>query len=227
MSRTAGPSKREKDKNMSFLDNSRQAKFFRHEEKLEHLQRFIGYFLDRTSISDNCDAEARSLTVIARSPASPVAVAVQGAARELKALGIEARVIFARFDPAEQFAAWAELVGELGGDFTIDSLRWARRPALLDAHEQLVLGTAMCWSGDSMRREPDKRDAYEVYDTFEPVAAARARNAFQALWQLSEPVPASRLVRTELASSEPEHWQADAPQTGLKLAVTPAASTRH
>ena len=42
-------------------------------------------------------------------------------------------------------------------------VRWARKPRLIEAHEQLVLGPQTCWIGDSMRREPAKCDAYETY----------------------------------------------------------------
>ena len=71
-------------------------------------------------------------------------------------------------------------------------IRWARRAALLDAHEQLVLGTGLSWAGDCMRREPEKRDAYEQFDTFDAAAAARATGSFSGFWSMSERISVRR-----------------------------------
>jgi hypothetical protein len=67
-------------------------------------------------------------------------------------------------------------------------VRWARKPRLIEAHEQLVLGPETCWIGDSMRREPVKCDAYESYIDACAKTTAAAVVSFERLWQTSEPL---------------------------------------
>lgn len=67
-------------------------------------------------------------------------------------------------------------------------VRWARRPRLVEAHEQLVLGPTVCWIGDCMRRDPAKCDAFETYVEGCGEAAGCAAVSFERLWIVSEPV---------------------------------------
>src|SRR6056297_1655096 len=61
---------------------------------------------------------------------------------------------------------------DLGADQVV-SLRFALRPSLLDAHEQLVLGPQSAWVGDCMRRDPRERDAYETFGSSDGELARR------------------------------------------------------
>jgi hypothetical protein len=119
--------------------------------------------------------------LIARSLRSPVARAV-GALVETGRLDLRIHAIFSSLDGEAEseagsgVAAWAH------------SVRLARNPRLLDAHELLVLGPATSWFGDSMRREPDKRDAWERFASDCEETARHAQRSFERMWQASEPV---------------------------------------
>ena len=67
-------------------------------------------------------------------------------------------------------------------------IRWARDLRLLEAHEQLVIGSATSWTGDCMRREPMSRDACEIYAPGCTESAQRAALFFERIWQASEPI---------------------------------------
>jgi hypothetical protein len=71
------------------------------------------------------------------------------------------------------------------------------------AHEQLVVANEHVWIGDCMRRDPLKRDAFEM--TFEPGASGsrHAASSFEKMWQSSKPLPRSvgkNLAPVELAA---------------------------
>lgn len=187
---------------MNFFENARQAKLVRHLEKQENLARFVGYYLDRTSVAKSADVRVRHGSLLARSPSSPVARALLAATDELKSLHISIEVAFARLEPAELMADWVARGGAEPGRQPTMLFRWAARPQLLEAHEQLVLGLNMSWTGDCMRREPETRDAYELFDTFHMEAAARATQSFRAIWNTCQPLPAS-IAGIDATASEP------------------------
>jgi len=81
---------------MSFFDNARQSRFVKHEEKLENASRFAGFFLDRLSVVDNASIEQRTVTLIARSPASPAARALLAAVHEARALDVRFQIAFCK-----------------------------------------------------------------------------------------------------------------------------------
>ena len=186
---------------MNFFENARQAKLVRHLEKQENLTRFVGYYLDRTSVTEGTDGRVRHGTLIARSPSSPVARALLASANELKSLHISFEVAFAKLEPAELMADWIALGRAEPGHHPTVKFRWAARSPLLEAHEQLVLGLNMSWTGDCMRREPETRDAYEMFDTFHVESAARASQSFRAIWNACQPLPAS-MLSLEVASDQ-------------------------
>ncbi|MEZ5926348.1 MAG: hypothetical protein R3D57_18415 [Hyphomicrobiaceae bacterium] len=213
---------------MNFFENARQAKLVRHLEKQENIARFVGYYLDRTSVSDSTDGRVRHGTLIARSPSSPVARALLSAANELKSLHISLEVAFARLEPAELMADWVTLSRAEPGRHPIVRLRWAARSPLHEAHEQMVLGLNMTWTGDCMRREPETRDAYEMFDTFHVEAAKRSTQSFRAIWNVCQPVPVAILgAATESTEGLPE----TGPTSGLAevaaLPPKPSILTRH
>ena len=211
---------------MNFFENARQAKLVRHLEKQENLTRFVGYYLDRTSVTESTDGRVRHGSLIARSPSSPVARALLASANELKSLHISLEVAFARLEPAELMADWIALGRAEPGHHPTVLFRWASRAPLLEAHEQLVLGLNMSWTGDCMRREPETRDAYELFDTFHAESAARATQSFRAIWNACQPLPAS-MQRLEVANEQ----MPAGPSAGLSEVATlppkPTILTRH
>ena len=211
---------------MSFFDNARQSKFVKHMEKQENSSRFLGFYLDRLSIAAEPGLGQRTVTLIARSAASPVARALLTAMTECESLAVRVEVLFAKAEPADQMAQWLEIATRNDATDPFLALRKAGHPVLIDAHEQLVLGTTVSWQGDCMRRDPETRDAFETFECFNSEAAKRAARTFQALWPKGEKLIA---VRRMPAPLDPETLPAGVlnltPST--PGAAGPSASTRH
>lgn len=146
-----------------------------------------------------------SVTLIARAPDSPVTDAVRRHADRFIDSGVELRVIFAKIEPSATFASFVEMAGMYNGQNCLHaSIRWARNPALIDAHEQLVMGTAHCWSGDVMRRSPDVRFSLDMFEGEGGDAVSLGRMAFDGLWSVSANIPKSRFRNiTPPQSGEP------------------------
>ena len=136
-----------------------------------------------------------SLTMILRSAASDPAKALVGMKGALQHAGVSAKVILARLEPEDDlkqlFASLSELAPQ---EPAPELIRWARNPRLLDAHEQVTYGEAMCWSGDAMRRDADRRNALTLFDEEAPDTVRLGRLAFEALWAVSAHVPERRLL---------------------------------
>ncbi len=211
---------------MSFFDNARHSKFVKHLEKQENSSRFIGYYLDRLSIAAEPTLPQRTATLIARSAASPMARALLAAITECEQLAVRVEVMFAKAEPAEQMVQWLEVAARNHATDPFLQLRKAGHPALIDAHEQLVLGTTFSWQGDCMRRDPETRDAFETFECFNSEAARRASRTFQALWPKGEKLIAASRMPAVLDPSELPagvlNLTPSAPGTG-----GPSASTRH
>jgi hypothetical protein len=139
-----------------------------------------------------CLAEARGVSpcprsevlLIARSVESPVVKALAAHAAGLAAGSFSVRMIVAQVDAETMPRGWA-----LSDTVDVEcEVRWARKPRLIEAHEQLVLGPETCWIGDSMRREPAKCDAYETFVEDCANTTAGAIVSFERLWKTSEPL---------------------------------------
>ena len=142
----------------------------RKEEKEGRLTAFIGEHLAAVAAEASPDG---GLTVIARSFESPVLKALATYRNEIKAAGLSIRAIIVLAEAA------AEPVTEL---LSASPTRHGCDPRLLDAHEQLAFGDRVAWIGDCMRREPAKRDAYEIYSPDCTETAALARRSFERVW---------------------------------------------
>jgi hypothetical protein len=139
--------------------------------------------------------EGSVLTMILRSPAADPAKALIGMKGALKQAGMRAKVILARIEPEDELRQLYASLCELDPQQPAHELiRWARNPRLLDAHEQVIYGEALCWSGDAMRRDADKRNALALFEEEAPDAARHGRLAFAALWAQASLVPERRLV---------------------------------
>jgi hypothetical protein len=187
---------------MSFFDNARQSKFVKHTEKLENMSRFLGYYLDRLSVVEHATPGQRSVTLFARSPSSPASRALLEVMPEMGALKVAVKVLFNRLEPSADIGQWLTIACKDGAAGPALSLRWARKAALCDAHEQMVLGTTLSWLGDCMRRDPEARDAFETFDIFNGEAARRSSQAFLALWSASEPFGNAIPALTRVSSGE-------------------------
>lgn len=153
----------------------------RHDEKEQKLREFVRRHI--TSPAAGSPAVQGMLMVVARSAGSPVIKALAGLAPEIQSAGYALRIIFAHLDHDALPESWERDMGGLRSD-----VRWARRPRLVEAHEQLVMSPTVCWIGDCMRRDPIKCDAFETFIEGCGEAAGCAAVSFERLWVVSEPV---------------------------------------
>ena len=142
------------------------------EEKESRLKAFI-----LEHVSGGSNGAAPVLSFLARAVDSPVYHAVKALAPDLAAAGIAVRAVIVH-EPDD---------GSL--DFVMDGvvhhIRQGRDLRLLDAHEQLVIGSQVAWIGDCMRRDPTKRDAYECYSANSAATATFTLRSFERIWQRS------------------------------------------
>ena len=163
-------------------------------EKEQRLGEFITDYL--AGVRTIAPQPRSEILVIARSVESPVVKAIGSLASEIVAAGFAVRMIVAQTDAECMPRGWT-----LSDAVEVDcEVRWARKPRLIEAHEQLVLGPETCWIGDSMRREPAKCDTYESYIDDSAEAAASAMVSFERLWRTSEPL----LARAPVPPATPE-----------------------
>jgi hypothetical protein len=141
------------------------------------------------SLNQQADPQQRTITLIARSPASPPAQALAMNLDRFQPLSIEVNILFAQIAPAEALNFMLQALNGACSDSPETLIRWAKNRALLDAHERLTLGRTLCWTGDSMRRSEDSRSAIDRVDDATPSVLAEADASFAALWRASKPLP--------------------------------------
>ena len=163
-------------------------------ETAKGFDEFILSYLAEIEASMCPRSEALKITLVARSAGSQVAQAVARHIDRFTVLGIELQVIFANIDPSPILADFVEMTGLLNGQNRLYStIRWAKIPALIDAHEQLVLGTSHCWTGDAMSRSPDIRYSLELFDRKGGRSVQNGLMGFASLWSLCATIPKFRL----------------------------------
>ncbi len=144
----------------------------RKEEKEARLNSFVAEHLG-VAVGE---ASGQGMTVLARSFESPVLKALAAHAEAIRDARIEVRVIAVLAE-----GACEEISALLAGV----QVRSGCDVRLLDAHEQLAIGGRVAWIGDCMRREPTKRDAYEIYSGDCAETAALAHRSFDRLWSFA------------------------------------------
>ncbi len=134
------------------------------------------------------------ITLILRAADSPPALILTHLTETLRRAGASAKAILARLEPEEDLRRLYESLSALAPSEPAQSLiRWARNPRLLDAHEQATYGMDMCWSGDAMRRDGDRRNVLALFNEGVPDRVRLGYLAFEALWAISSPVPERHL----------------------------------
>lgn len=152
-------------------------------EKEQRLTAFIARSLP-PAVPGTSLLQRKTISVLARSIDSPVVKAVGTLAGEIAAAGCPVRVLLAKSD--RLLAAGGCVYPQAA---TLDcEVRLTREPRLLEAHEQMVLGERVCWTGDSMRRDPAASDAYESFVDDCADLARAAQSTFDRLWARAEPV---------------------------------------
>ncbi|MFM1813324.1 MAG: hypothetical protein RLZ98_19 [Pseudomonadota bacterium] len=162
--------------------------------KEDKIKDFILSTLAATAQVD--DASVPELLLVAKSPDSPVARAVAAvAAGSGAAFGLQ--IVF-----VVSAAAEAAAIGEADVSMYADTVGVIDASRFMDVHEQLVLGPATVWFGDSMRREPAKRDAFESFHRDNATASRNARRSFARLWSHCTPLAVSRGSKPALADNQ-------------------------
>ena len=152
------------------------------------------------------DTAARQVMIIARSPQSPVIQAMRAVADELTARQIAVQAVFSDVDPERALQLDWETMSELGeGREHSELIKWASAPGILEAHEQLILGAKMCWLGDAMRREPGRRDGFDLFETDAPHKCDLAVKGFEAMWNFATDIPKWMLREAEQRRSTASH----------------------
>lgn len=161
------------------------------EDKEAKLKSFIADAL--AARHDGADGFSNAITLVARAPDSPVAQAVLAMAGEIAAANIAVRVVLFENEPMSEDCITQSLldVGAIDARFLNDQ-RFA------SAHEQLVVGDDRVWIGDCMRRDPAKRDAFEMYHTGSNATASHAAASFAKLWDKS--ITVNRVVSAKVAA---------------------------
>ena len=155
----------------------------RHDEKEQKLKEFVRHHLDTLGTEH---ATIRGpLMVVARSIDSPVVKALLALRHDIHAANLKLRLILAQLDNDALPESWETDVAPITCE-----VKWARRPRLIEAHEQLVLGPDTCWIGDCMRRDPAKCDAFENFIEDCGEASGCAIVSFERLWAISEVISA-------------------------------------
>ncbi len=164
-------------------------------EKAEKLTSFIVAQIDRIR-SPEGDVPPHRILVVALSAESPVVSALKSSAEQRDLSRASIRIVLADIEPSSGLQAVSGLPA--------CTLKWANNPRLLDAHEQLVVGESACWTGDCMRRDPRKRDAFETYLGDCREGARWAATSFERLWRLSQCVDIAGgvAVADDLANSD-------------------------
>lgn len=194
--------------------SSRDVKDAELDRHLEMLAQFIGRLEARAD-------EPRDITMIVRSASSGPAQALILKARELAHSGIAAKVIVAKLDPEEDVRKLYACLSQLQPRARAHELfRWACNPRLLDAHEQVTFGSWLCWWGDSMRRDADKRNALSLVEDAAGGTLCLGHLAFKALWSASAIVAERRL--TGPATAKPSGaYERDAETVAAVSALRP------
>ena len=171
------------------------------EEKEQRVREFVRRHLQARAAAD-APALPTAYMLIARSPTSPVVKALVSLSAEIAAAGISVFAVFTKLGSAPNSAEATAIDRLCEG-----CCRSTRDARLLEGHEQLVLDATTAWVGDCMRREPEKRDAYERYAEGCQSTAAWASAAFERIWLAAEPV----VIRRAGAATPPAENEQPAP----------------
>jgi hypothetical protein len=186
---------------MSFLTDQDT---LHHISPLQAASRFDSIFdVYGLSLKQEADQEQRTVTLIARSPASPVAQALATNLGRFEPLSIEIGIIFAQIAPAHNLDYMVQALQGASSHSPETIIRWAKNRALLDAHERLTLGRTLCWTGDSMRRTEDTRSAIDRVDDATADILSEANASFAALWKASKVLPKAVLTRPFALGARP------------------------
>jgi hypothetical protein len=162
-------------------------------QSTEKFSGLIARFLEKAALGGG--PRDRSITLIARSPAMAAARALTLNASEIERQQISVQVVFAKLAPAELLGQLASALGLIDQRHPAAAkVRFIKNAALLDAHEQLVLGSELCWTGDMLRRCDENRNRLDILEEGLSGPIRLAELSFNAIWAVAKPVPARALT---------------------------------
>lgn len=184
------------------------------EERENSLKAFIRESLDETT-TDRVDA----ISILARSPSSPVMAALLAISDELAERRAGVAIVLAGGSVAAENETWnltfsSQLVHEI---------RLTSNSRILDGHEQLIVGDRSIWYGDCMRRDPAKRDAFSLSLPNNRSAVGVGRFAFKALWQRAQSIYRNAALSSVVVASS----EAGGASTVAAVPAGPAETLRH
>jgi hypothetical protein len=161
-------------------------------ESIEKFSNLLTRFLEKTA--RGIALEQHAITLIARAPSMAAVRALIMHAAEIRRQQIGVRVIFARLAPVDALSELSSALNLVDArHVAAGKIRFIKNAALLDAHEQFVLGNAACWTGDMLRRLEDHRNRLDIVEEDRSVAVKLAAMSFNALWDAAKPLPARAL----------------------------------
>ncbi|MEM9027400.1 MAG: hypothetical protein AAGC70_03435 [Pseudomonadota bacterium] len=174
--------------------NNQAPKSAKSEARAAKVNRLTRFILDDAShaASGSSDRQINCL-VIAKSADSAVVAAIEAARKQTGPDKLALRIICAE---AADSLTWPNVTAQ-------DEIRMMGNSSLMDAHERLIVGATSVWTGDSLRRAPDKIDAFEAFDANDEAATLWAARSFEKLWNLA--VPARPLTRDDGADAQLIH----------------------
>jgi hypothetical protein len=140
------------------------------EEREAKLREFVATALVVRRASG--DTAPACITLLARAPDSPVARAVASMATELTGANISLTAVLLDLDAFTEEPGRPSIL-----DMSNADIRVLADPRFTSAHEQMVLSANIMWLGDCMRRDPAKRDAFELFHHDNPEATSHAVRA--------------------------------------------------
>ena len=174
---------------MGFLSAFSKRPLSDRQHSVERFSAIMSTYLNRLECKGG-DLRERSLTLIARSPSASVARALIPYAKELQREQVSVQLIFAKLSPMELLTDLALALNLIAPrDDRSTSIRLIKTPALLNAHEQLVLGGSTTWTGDMLRRCEENRNGFDLLEENAPGSVRLAQFAFNAIWTIAKPVP--------------------------------------
>ena len=151
------------------------------EEREAKLKEFVATALVvRRASGENAPA---CITLLARAPDSPVARVIASMATELTAANISLTAVLLDLEAFTEEPGRPSIL-----DMSNADVRVLIDPRFTSAHEQMVLSANIMWLGDCMRRDPAKRDAFELFHHDNPEATSHAVISFSRLWATAQAV---------------------------------------
>lgn len=125
--------------------------------------------------------EPVTFTLLVRAPDSPAARVIAAMAGELESAGVSVNAVLLDVDTYTEEPGRPSILDMKNADLRV--LSDARFTA---AHEQLVLSGHCMWLGDCMRRDPSKRDAFEMFHHDNADATNHAAISFSRIWACAQ-----------------------------------------